>query len=112
MHGFFEVDGIQNFQPVAEMQKHFSAFVDNAAFRVSNHEADRVFFGCALHQIGFQPKPGLAGAGAADNQHIFVPGCLGVGRTVVHSQALRLGEDDVVCKHRVNIGPDVLRRTP
>ena len=35
VHRLFEVDGVQNFQPVAEMQKHFSAFVDNAAFRTA-----------------------------------------------------------------------------
>lgn len=33
MHGLFEVDGVQNFQLVAEMQKHFPTFGDDAALR-------------------------------------------------------------------------------
>ena len=30
-----------------------------------------------LHQVGLEPEAGLAGAGTADDQHIFVAGGLG-----------------------------------
>ena len=34
MHGLFEVNGVQNFQPVAVMQQHLSALGNDAALRV------------------------------------------------------------------------------
>lgn len=107
MHGFLEVDGVQNFQPVAEVQEHFSALGDDAAFGVCDHKADGIFLGCALHQIRLQPKSRLAGAGTADNQHVFISCCARVSRAVVHGQAFRLGENDVVLKGWVNIGGNV-----
>ena len=107
-----EVNGVQNFQTVAVMQQHLSALGNDAALGIGDNKADGVLLGRTLHQIGLQPKPRLTGAGTADYQHILVPCCLGVGRTVVHGQTLRLGEDDVVFKHRVYIGSDVLCCAP
>lgn len=107
VHGLFEVDGVQNFQPVAKMQKHFSALVDNTAFGIGDNETDGVLLGRTLHQIGLQPKPRLTGAGTADNQHVFVPCGTGIGGTVVHSQAFRLGENDVILKGRINVRGNV-----
>jgi len=66
----------------------------------------------ALHEIGFEEKPRLTGAGTADDKHILVPRCLGVLWAAVHCQPFRLREDDVVAKDRVDIGPNVLRRAP
>ena len=34
MHGFLEVDGVQNFQTVAVMQQHLSALGNDAALRL------------------------------------------------------------------------------
>ena len=51
-----------------------------------------------MQKIWLYPKSGLAGAGTAYDQHIFVSGILGVGRTVGHHQALRLRQNDVVLK--------------
>ena len=65
-----------------------------------------------MHQVGFQPERGLTGTGAADDKHILITGGFGICGPVVHGQTFRLGENDVVGKHRVNVGLDVLRCTP
>ena len=52
----------------------------------------------ALKQVGLQPKPGLAAAGAAHHQHVFIPGILGVRRAIAHHQAFSFCQDDVVGK--------------
>ena len=78
-------------------------FDNDAALGVSHNKADRVFFGSALHEVGFQPEAGLAGATSADNQHILVSCGFGIRRPIIHGQACRLGEDDIVCEHRGNI---------
>ena len=46
----------------------------------------------------------FTGTASADNQHILVSCCFGVRRSIIHGQAFRLGKDDIVCEHRVNIG--------
>ena len=66
----------------------------------------------ALHEVGLEPKSGLAGAGAADDKHILVPRRLGVFGAAGHHQAFRLGQDHVVLENRVDIRPDVLRCAP
>ena len=38
----------------------------------------------ALQEVRFQPKSRFARAGAADHQHVFVPGVLGVRWTIAH----------------------------
>ena len=112
VHGFLEVDGVQNFQTVAVMQQHLSALGNDAALGIGDNKADGVLLGRTLHQIGLQPKPRLTGAGTADNQHVFVPCGTGIGGTVVHGQAFRLGENHVILKGRINIGGDVGGGTP
>ena len=61
----------------------------------------------ALQEVRFQPKSRFARAGAADHQHVFVPGVFGVRWAVGHHQPFRFGQDDVVCKlgchERLNI---------
>ena len=66
----------------------------------------------ALKQIRLQPKPGLAAAGAAHHQHIFVPGILGVRRAVGHHQALCFGQNDIVLKLRSNKRLNILGGAP
>ena len=107
VHGLFEVDGVQNFQPVAVMQQHFSALGNDAALGIGDNKADGVLLGRTLHQIGLQPKPRLTRAGTTDNQHVFVPCGTGIGGTVVHGQAFRLGENDVILKSRINVSGNV-----
>ena len=112
VHGFLEVDGVQNFQPVAVMQQHLSAFGNDAALGVGDNKADGVLPGRTLHQIGLNPKSCLTGAGAADNQHVFVPCGARIGGTVVHGQAFRLGENDVVLKSRIDVRGNVVGGSP
>ena len=65
-----------------------------------------------LHQVGLEPEAGLAGAGTADYQHIFVAGGLGVLGAAAHGKAFRLGEDHIVLEYRIDIRGDVLGISP
>ena len=65
-----------------------------------------------LHQVGFQPESGLTGTGAADDQHIFVSGSLGVFRAAVHGQALGFRQNHIVLEYRVHIRGNVLVGSP
>ena len=61
--------------------------------------ADQLVFNSSalgLHQIRLQPKPRFAAAGTADDQHVFVPSSLGIGRAVVHGEHFRLGGSMIV----------------
>ena len=68
--------------------------------------------GKALHEIGLDVKPRLATAGAADHQHILVPGRLGVFWPPGHGQAFGLGQQDVVFKLGVDVGGNVFGGAP
>ena len=65
-----------------------------------------------LHQVGLHEKARLAAAGTADDKDIFIPGVLRLLWAAVHGQPLRLRQNDVVLKYRVDVGLDVLRRCP
>ena len=65
-----------------------------------------------MHEVGLHKEPGLAAAGTADHQHIFIPGGLGVFGTPGHGQAFSLGQQDVVFKLGVDIGGNVLGGAP
>ena len=93
VHRLFEVDSVQDFYLVAILQHGLPTFENYRSFRVSDHIG-----AVALQEIRFQPKPGLSAAGAAHHQHVFIPGILGVRRTVGHHQPFRFGQDDVVGK--------------
>lgn len=93
-------------------KQHITALGYDTALGICDHKTGRILFGCALEQVRLQPEAGLTGATTADDKNILISGGFGIGRPVIHGQALRLGEDDVVFKHRVNIGLDVLCCTP
>ena len=65
-----------------------------------------------MHEVGLHIEAGLAAAGAADHQHIFVPGRLGVFGPPGHGQAFGLGQQDIVFKLGVDIGRNVLGGAP
>ena len=65
-----------------------------------------------LHEVRLDKKARFAAAGAADDQHVFIPRRPRVFGTIVHGQALGLREDDVVLEYRVDIRRDVLMRAP
>ena len=68
--------------------------------------------GETLHEVGLDVKPRLAAAGAADHQHILVPGRLGVFGPPGHGQAFGLGQQDVVFKLGVDVRGNVLGGAP
>ena len=81
VHGFFEVDGIEDFQLILKPKEHFAALGNDAAFGVGHDEADRVFLGSALHEVGFQPEAGfllLLAGGFLSTPPGFSPICIGV----------------------------------
>ena len=56
-----------------------------------------------MHEVGLHEKSCLAAAGTADHQHVFVPGRLGVFGPVVHGEAFRLRQENVVIENRVDV---------
>ena len=64
---FLEIDGVQDFNAVLIAPQRISALRHDTALGVCDHEADRIGFGCALEQIGFQPEAGLTGAASPDD---------------------------------------------
>ena len=112
VHGLLEVDGVKDADSVALLLQQRSALHGDAALGVCDHEGAGVSLRCALHEVGLKPEAGLAAAGAADHQHVFVPCRLGVLWPIVHGQALGLRQDDVVGKDGIDVGRDVLRRSP
>ena len=112
MHRLFEVDRIEYFDAVAKSPEHLAAFNHNAALGVCDNKGTGIRFGIALHEIRFQPEARLAAAGAADHQHVFIARCFRVFRAVVHRQFLRLRQNDIVSGVRVNVGRNVLMRSP
>ena len=65
-----------------------------------------------MHEVGLDVKPRLAAAGAANHQHILVPGRFGVFGPPSHGQAFGLGQQDVVFKLGVDVWGDVLGGAP
>ena len=128
VHGLLEVNGVEDFDPVRLIDdlavlilhgfavlaqlggaslEHFAALHQDGAFGVCDH-----IRAVHLHQVRFQPEPGLTGTGAANHQHIFVSGSLGVFGTAVHSQALGFRQNHIVLEHRVDVRSDVLMGSP
>ena len=65
-----------------------------------------------MHEVGLHIEAGLAAAGAADHQHILVPGRLGVFGPPGHGQAFGLGQQDVVFKLGVDVRGNVFGSAP
>ena len=65
-----------------------------------------------LHEVGFEPKPRLAGAGTAYNQDVFVPCVFGIRRSAVEGQRFGLRQDDVVFRLGVDIRLYIFFITP
>ena len=65
-----------------------------------------------LHQIGLEPEAGLAGAGTADDQHVFVAGILGVLGAAGHGEPFGLGQNDIILEHRVDVGGNIVMGAP
>ena len=65
-----------------------------------------------MHEVGLDVKPRLATAGAANYQHILVPGCFGVFGPPGHGQAFSLGQQDVVFKLGIDVRGNVFGGAP
>ena len=65
-----------------------------------------------LQKRGFAKEPGLAAAGAADDQNVLVPGVLGFLGPARHGDTLCLGHGDILEEIRVHIGGNVRWRAP
>ena len=107
MHRLFEVDSVEHLDLVSCVLHQPAALDQETSFRVSDHIGT-----VELHELRLHKEPRFTGAGTADDQHVFVPGCLGVLGPAVHRQPLRLGQNDVVPEVRVHIRFNVLRRSP
>jgi len=79
VHGLFEVDGVQNFYLITIFQHGLPTFKHDCTFRIGYDIGTM-----ALQEVRFQPKSRFTRAGAADHQHVFVPGVLGVRWTIAH----------------------------
>ena len=70
MHGFREVDGIEDPDVIAGCCQELAGFHDQGALGVGHYDR-RAFCFCTLHDVGFNKKPCFAGTGSADDQHVF-----------------------------------------
>ena len=107
MHRLFEVDGVEDFDAVAFLQKGVADLQNRGAFGIGQHIRT-----VHLEQVGGNPEAGLTAAGTAYNEDIFVPGCFGVFGSAGHSETFGLGQDDVVLKLGGHIRLDVLGIAP
>ena len=65
-----------------------------------------------MQEIRLDPEAGLAAAGAAYDQNVFVPCRLGIFGPAGHGETFGLGQDDVVLKLGGHIRLDVLGIAP
>lgn len=72
VHGFAEVDGIEDLDLVAFPQEKLSAFHYDAALGIGDHIA-----GMALHEIWLEPKPCFTRSGTTHHHDVFVRASLG-----------------------------------
>ena len=107
VHTLSEIDGVQDFQAVMLSLKEFSALDHDAALGVS-HDVGTV----ALHEVRFEPEPGLARAGRADDAGVEVAGVGRIFGPGVDGEQLRPGENDIVFKLGIDKGLDVLFVAP
>ena len=108
-HGFFEVDGVQDFDFIPGIREHLSTLDNDRTLGVRYDIADLLGH---LHQVGLDVKSGLTAAAAADHNDVFVPSILRMLWSTTHHQPFCLCEDDIVLEYRVNKRFDVLLVAP
>jgi len=67
---------------------------------------------CPYGRTGLNKKSRFSAAGAADNQHVFIPRRFRVLGAAVHGKPFRLRQQHVVVKVRVNIGFNIFCVAP
>ncbi len=80
---------------------------EHPAFRIDAHIG-----AVRLEQLGREPETGFAGAGRADDTGVEVAGVGGIFGPGVHGEKLRLCQNDVVLKLRIDKGLDVFFGAP
>ena len=65
-----------------------------------------------MQEIRLDPEAGLAAAGTAYDQDVFIPGRLGLLGAAGHGETLGLGQDDVVLKLWSHVRLNVLGIAP
>ena len=108
-HGFFEVDGVQDFDLIPGIREHLSTLDNDRTLGVRYDIADLLGH---LHQVGLDVKSCLTAAAAADHNDVFIASILRMLWSTTHHQAFGLCEDDVVLEYRVNKRFDVLLVAP
>lgn len=90
----------------------FQTGTSRTPFWISHQKRGRVSFGSALHEVWFDIEACFSAAAAADHQHVFIPCVLRLFGAAAHGKLFRLGQNDVVIKHWVNVRLDVRRCPP
>lgn len=108
-HGFFEVDGVQDFDLIPGIREHLSTLDNDRTLGVRYNIADLLGH---LHQVRLDIKSCLTAAAAADYNNVFIPSILRMLWSTTHHQPFGLCEDDVVLEYRVNKRFDVLLVAP
>ena len=107
MHGFLEIDSVEDFHLIALTEQELTALNDDTALWVSYYIG-----AVALHEVWFEPKSCFPTARTAHNQHIFISCRFWVFGAVVHGQPFRLGEDYIVLECGVYIRLNVFCVAP
>ena len=108
-HGFFEVDGVQDFNLIPGIREHLSALDNDRTLGVRHDIADLLGH---LHEVRLNVKSCLATAAAADHNDVLIAGVLRMLWSTTHHQPFGLCENDVVLEYRVNKRFDVLLVAP
>ena len=91
MHGLVEVDGVEALDLIPVVREQVARVLQERALGVGDEVV-----GVQLHDVGGDVVERLAGAGAADDQHVQVPVQLGIVFGPVEGESVVLGEDQVV----------------
>ena len=102
VHAFLKIDRVQDADLISFLSQKSAAANNQVAFGIS-HNIRAV----ALQKIRQDKESGFSAAGAADDQHVFIPRIGRILRPVGKHQAFRLCQDDVltevVVHKRLNI---------
>ena len=108
-HGFFEIDGVQDFDLIPGIREHLSTLDNDRTLGVRYDIADLLGH---LHEVRLDVESRLATAAAADHNDVLIAGVLRMLWSTTHHQPFGLCEDDVVLEYRVNKRFDVLLVAP
>ena len=109
VHGFSEIDGVQDFDFIPGIREHLSALDNNCTLGISY---DIAYLLGHLHQIRLHEKSCLTAARAANHNDVLISGILRMLWSAAHHQPFRLGEQHIILEYRVNKRFNVLGIAP